>query len=154
MSASSCDVTPTQGEDGFRVPLRMSNEFAGVLWNWRGRVADRGHEVVAACVTACVTIGTARDDTGRAGQTFRASAAIGYQGVVRKRLDRANSGQILRILDSIRWAKYNRLGITDAGGFQDHRHRPLGHPSASKCRLNSRVLAKIRARAGHVSPQV
>ena len=23
-------------------------------------------------------------------------------------------------------------------GFQDHRHRPLGHPSASKCRLNSR----------------
>ena len=33
---------------------------------------------VAACVTVSVTIGTTRDAAGRAGQTFRASAAIGY----------------------------------------------------------------------------
>ena len=83
------------------------------------------------CVTACVTNGTTRDDTGHNRTNFAAQSRIGYQGAVRKRLDRANFGQILQISSVIRWAKYNRLGITDAGGFQDHRHRPLGHPSAS-----------------------
>jgi hypothetical protein len=31
-------------------------------------------------------------------------------------------------------AKYNRYVITDPTRFQDHRHRPLGHPSASNIR--------------------
>src|SRR5262245_16553859 len=37
------------------------------------------------------------------------------------------------ILKVWRWniaAKYNRYVITDPTRFQDHRHRPLGHPSA------------------------
>ena len=59
-------------------------------------------------------------------------------------------------------AVYNRLAIApnceirpfSEAGFQDHRHRPLGHPSASKVRRNSRVLIGIRARPGPVSPEV
>ena len=77
------------------------------VWTeWSAIFGDAGTgptaKTVAACVTASVTIGTARDDTGRAGQTFPASAAIACQVGVLERLDRANSGLILRILDSIR----------------------------------------------------
>ena len=58
-------------------------------------------------------------------------------------------------LDRDQPAKVKPLGITDRGGFQDHRHRPLGHPSASKSGENLRVTAtRISALAGHVSPQV
>jgi hypothetical protein len=39
-------------------------------------------------------------------------------------------------------------------GFQDHRHRPLGHPSASKSRLNSRASHVICRQTGVVSPLV
>src|SRR5262245_47238999 len=59
-------------------------------------------------------------------------------------------------------AKYNRYVITDPPRFQDHRHRPLGHPSrlrkrtsscacfgvagpASKTALNSPVTRELRA---------
>ena len=52
---------------------------------------------VAACVTVSVTIGTTRDAAGRAGQTFRASAAIGYRVGLRNDADQEDSGQILRI---------------------------------------------------------
>jgi hypothetical protein len=95
-----------------------------------------------------------RDDTGRAGPTFPAAAAIDDQGVVRLRLDRANSGQILSISPSIRSVKYSRFEGTEWRGFQDHRHRPLGHPSASKSRRNSRVFTNIGARNQQVSPKV
>jgi Integrase core domain len=87
------------------------------------------------CVTASVTNGserdTERDTTGSISPRNRRSVmSLCCEG-----------GQIARIVwpDSAvcerdRWAKYNRRLITDAGGFQDHRHRPLGHPSASKTR--------------------
>jgi hypothetical protein len=39
-------------------------------------------------------------------------------------------------------------------GFQDHRHQPLGHPSASTCRRNSRVSIRILPRSRRVSPAV
>ena len=39
-------------------------------------------------------------------------------------------------------------------GFQDHRHRPLGHPSASKLRLNLRALPRITPLGRQVSPHV
>jgi hypothetical protein len=35
--------------------------------------------------------------------------------------------------------KHDRYVITDPTRFQDHRHRPLGHPSVVKSGLNSIV---------------
>ena len=63
----------------------------------------------AACVTASVTIASARDDTGRDGSNFPAESAIGYQVVLEKGHDRANCGLILPIWDAINLPKYNRL---------------------------------------------
>jgi hypothetical protein len=39
-------------------------------------------------------------------------------------------------------------------GFQDHRHRPLGHPSALKCRQILRVFIRTRRELRCVSPDV
>jgi hypothetical protein len=39
-------------------------------------------------------------------------------------------------------------------GFQDHRHRPLGHPSASNYGLNLRSSRVIGLHTGLVSPEV
>jgi hypothetical protein len=50
--------------------------------------------------------------------------------------------------------KHNRYAITDTTRFQDHRHRPLGHPSAMKSGLNSRDCRPTCASTGHVSPDV
>src|SRR5262245_64152565 len=44
-------------------------------------------------------------------------------------------------------AKYNRYVITDPTRFQDHRHRPLGHPSASKIRPEFARFGRTRLRS-------
>jgi ribosomal protein L34E len=58
--------------------------------------------------------------------------AIGYQLELEKASRCGNCGQILKIWTRNKPAKYNRYVITNPTRFQDHRHRPLGHPSASK----------------------
>ncbi len=40
----------------------------------------------------------------------------------------------------LRDAEKHNLGQFLGSAFQDHRHRPLGHPSAVKLGLNSRVF--------------
>jgi ribosomal protein L34E len=68
--------------------------------------------------------------------------AIGYQLELEKASRCGNCGQILKIWARNKPAKYNRYVITDPTSFQDHRHRPLGHPSAVKnpARIPRRII--------------
>jgi len=50
--------------------------------------------------------------------------------------------------------KHNRLHITDPARFQDHRHRPLGHPSASTIRPEFASLSQNVSATRTVSPKV
>ena len=98
-----------------------------------------------ACVTAGVTIGSTRDETGHNRTNFAAQSRISYRAALRGRSDRANCGRILRILDAIRWAKYRRLGITERGGFKT---TAIDH-SAIPPRRN---VARIRASCEESAP--
>src|SRR5215831_3143551 len=62
-----------------------------------------------SCVTGSVTVGSDRDDGDGAG---RVPIVAGYVG---RRASLGGKSRISRISEI---------------GFQDHRHRPLGHPSA------------------------
>ena len=107
-----------------------------------------------ACVTNGVTIRSVRDRTGRAGTKLRGSIGDRLSGCASAAVRSRELWPDSCDFERDRVGKYNRLGITDRGGFQDHRHRPLGHPSASKCRRNSRVLPNVRPRWARVSPEV
>ena len=71
----------------------------------------------AGCVTGSVTIRSERDDQDTTG---RAPVIEPYPA---RRAEFRGKSRFLK---------------NGGSGFQDRRHRPLGHPSASKCRQNSR----------------
>jgi hypothetical protein len=103
-------------------------------WRCRNPRHHRGFAGVREsliCVTECVTHMVKHL---RIGQFLGARTTIGYRVGLSNASDRAHSGQFSRICGRNSPAKYNRHGITDSGVFQDHRHRPLGHPSASQFR--------------------
>jgi hypothetical protein len=63
------------------------------------------------------------------GGTCEPERAIGYRLELRRLSQRRDYGQIFKIRVPNNTAKYNRYVITDPTRFQDHRHRPVGHPS-------------------------
>ncbi len=69
----------------------------------------------------------------------------------------ARQPSLAKVLESEGWRRErdsnprNRFRFS---GFQDHRHRPLGHPSALKLRLNSRGSQMVGSQTSHVSPEV
>ena len=81
---------------------------------------------------------------GKIAPASEADDAIGYRVCLEDPSDQANSGRILPIVRSINPTKYNRLGLTDRARFQDHRHRPLGHPSASTIRPEFARISRSR----------
>jgi hypothetical protein len=58
-----------------------------------------------------------------------------------KWLRRGDYRQILQTLAPTNAAEYDRFVIIDPPRFQDHRHRPLGHPSASKNQVRIRAIS-------------
>jgi hypothetical protein len=83
-----------------------------------------------------MTVVTCRSSVSRAGKIgrifkkFESVQAIGYQVLFERSSERGEYGLILKMLSRSTATKYNRYVITDPTRFQDHRHRPLGHPSA------------------------
>jgi hypothetical protein len=85
------------------------------------------------CVTGRIAVGTPRD-----GQDTTGRESI-----------------IAAIRRDVRTLRGNlRIRRSGRSVFQDHRHRPLGHPSASKLRLNSPESFTRAADNDHVSPAV